>query len=72
MTFKSFINAATFGIGVLAMSTAHADITLRNSITGEVLDLSFAKKGGNTEVFKQFMQTGKNPYNGNEEAIKKR
>lgn len=71
MTFKYFINAATLGIGVLAMSTAHADITLRNSITGEVLDLSYAKKGGNTEVFKQFMQTGKNPYNGNEEAIKK-
>lgn len=71
MTFKSFINAATIGMAVLAVSVVQADITLRNSITGEVLDLSYAKKGGNTDVFKEFMKTGKNPYNGNEEAIKK-
>jgi cytochrome c-L len=52
-------------------ATAQAEITLRHAITGEVLDLSFAKKGGDTEAFKEFLKTGKNPYNGDEEAIKK-
>ena len=50
---------------------ALAEITFRNAITGETLDLSVAKSGGNTEVFNQFKETGKNPYNTNEEAIKK-
>lgn len=54
-----------------ATATAQAEITLRHAITGEVLDLSFAKKGGDTEAFKEFLKTGKNPYNGDEEAIKK-
>ncbi|MBU2569953.1 MAG: cytochrome c(L), periplasmic [Gammaproteobacteria bacterium] len=53
----------------LISTAAHAEITLRNAITGEQLDMSFAKKGGDTEAFKQFMQDGKNPYNGNEEVI---
>lgn len=53
----------------LASTTAQAEITLRNTITGEQLDMSFAKKGGDTEAFKEFMQTGKNPYNGNEEVV---
>ncbi len=71
MKFKTLISGSMLGIAVLAASSAQADITLRHALTGEVLDLSFAKKGGNSDVFKQFMQTGKNPYNGNEEAIKK-
>jgi cytochrome c-L len=71
MKFKTLISSAMWGIAVLAVPAAQADITLRHALTGEVLDLSYAKKGGNTDVFKQFMQTGKNPYNGNEEAIKK-
>ncbi|MDO9240513.1 MAG: cytochrome c(L), periplasmic, partial [Methylicorpusculum sp.] len=60
------------GIGMaLAMSgtLAHADITLRHALTGEALDLSFAKKGGDTEAFKEFLKTGKNPYNGNEKVV---
>jgi len=71
MKFKTLISSGLLGAAILAIPAAHADITLRHALTGEVLDLSFAKKGGNTDVFKQFMQTGKNPYNGNEEAIKK-
>lgn len=71
MKFNTLIRSAMLGLAVLAVPAAYADITLRHALTGEVLDLSFAKKGGNTEKFKQFMQTGKNPYNGDEEAIKK-
>jgi cytochrome c-L len=71
MKFKTLLNSAMLSLTVLAIPTAQADITLRNALTGETLDLSFAKKGGHTEKFKQFMQTGKNPYNGDQEAIKK-
>jgi cytochrome c-L len=71
MKFNTLISSGLLGAAIMAIPAAHADITLRHALTGEVLDLSFAKKGGNTDVFKQFMQTGKNPYNGNEEAIKK-
>jgi cytochrome c-L len=71
MKFNTLISSGLLGAAIMAIPAAHADITLRQALTGEVLDLSFAKKGGNTDVFKQFMQTGKNPYNGNEEAIKK-
>lgn len=56
---------------LIPASAVKADISLHNAITGEPLDTSFAKKGGNTEAFKQFMQTGKNPYNGDKEAIEK-
>lgn len=55
----------------LASTAAQAEITLRHAINGEQLDMSFAKKGGDTEAFKEFMQTGKNPYNGNEEVVAK-
>ncbi|WP_150047676.1 MULTISPECIES: cytochrome c(L), periplasmic [Methylomonas] len=71
MKSKNLLTGAVLGLSLAALSTAQADITLRHALTGETLDLSFAKKGGNTEQFKQFMQTGKNPYNGNAEAVKK-
>ncbi len=71
MKFKTIISSTVLGAAMLAIPAAHADITLRHALTGEALDLSFAKKGGQTEKFKQFMQTGKNPYNGDEEAVKK-
>lgn len=61
--------AGAFAMLALASTTAHAEITLRHAINGEQLDMSFAKKGGDTDAFKQFMQTGKNPYNGNEEVV---
>ncbi|MDT4331575.1 cytochrome c(L), periplasmic [Methylomonas sp. MED-D] len=71
MKYKTFLSGAAAMLAIAAVSTARADITLRHALTGETLDLSFAKKGGNTDKFKQFMQTGKNPYNGDAEAIKK-
>jgi cytochrome c-L len=67
----SYLTAAAFAALALASTGAQADITLHHAITGEVLDMSVAKPGGNTEIFKQFMQTGKNPYNGNKEAVEK-
>ncbi len=71
MKLKTFFNGVALTLSLAAISAAQADITLRHALTGETLDLSFAKKGGNTDKFKQFMQTGKNPYNGDAEAAKK-
>ncbi len=71
MKLKTLLNGAVLSMAVLGATSAQADITLRHALTGEALDLSFAKKGGNTDKFKQFMQTGKNPYNGDAEAAKK-
>ena len=63
---------AVSAISLALISTAAlAEITFRNAITCEPLDMSVAKSGGNEEVFKQFKETGKNPYNGDKEAIKK-
>lgn len=61
----------TMALLALLTPAAHADISLHHAITGEALDMSFAKKGGNTEVFKQFLQDGNNPYNGNKAAVEK-
>ncbi|MGZ5007743.1 MAG: cytochrome c(L), periplasmic [Methylobacter sp.] len=56
---------------VLISSAALAETTFRNAITGAPLDMSVAKSGGNEAVFNQFKESGKNPYNGNKEAIEK-
>ena len=71
MKLKTFLSGALLSVAAATVSTAQADITLRHALTGETLDLSFAKKGGNTDKFQTFMQTGKNPYNGDAEAVKK-
>jgi cytochrome c-L len=72
MKLTSLITSfALAGLLLASVQTAQADISLNNAITGEKLDLSFAKKGGNEDNFKQFLQTGKNPYNGNKEAVEK-
>lgn len=66
------LQAGAVALVVAAVATAAwADVTLRHAITGEVLDMSYAKAGGDTEAFKQFMRTGKNPYNGNKDAAEK-
>ncbi len=69
MKFKQLLGSALV-VSVLCSTTTYADITLRHALTGAELDLSFAKKGGDTEAFKEFMKTGKNPYNTDKEAIK--
>ena len=56
---------------VLLSTTALAELTFRNVISGELLDMSVAKSGGYAEAFKQFKETGKNPYNGDKAAIQK-
>lgn len=58
---------------VLGMQPAQAqDSTFRNTVTGEVLDFSFAlPEGRDTEGVKQFMATGVNPYNERKECLPK-
>ncbi|WP_340122535.1 cytochrome c(L), periplasmic [Methylobacter svalbardensis] len=70
MNRKKLLAVAAVSLTLIS-STAVAEITFRNTITGEPLDMSVAKSGGNETVFKQFKETGKNPYNGDKEAIQK-
>jgi cytochrome c-L len=69
MTFKKTVIASVLTTAFVA-TTAQADITLRHALLGSVLDMSFAKKGGDTDAFKEFMKEGRNPYNTDEAAIK--
>ncbi|CAI8745834.1 cytochrome c(L), periplasmic [Methylocaldum szegediense] len=63
---------AAFAVGAAFFSVAaYAEVTFRHAITGEVLDLNGGKAGGDTDAVKQFKETGKNPYNGDKEAIEK-
>lgn len=69
---KRRISLITLAVGaVIAATTAYADITFRHAVTGETLDFEYGKKGGDTEAFKQFKQTGKNAYNADKAAIDK-
>jgi cytochrome c-L len=56
-------------VGLLS-TTAIAEPTFRNAITGMPIDFSFGKKAEPTEAVKHFMSTGENNYNQNEEVIK--
>jgi len=48
------------------------DTVFRNTVTGEVLDFSYAMpEGRDTEGVKQFMATGVNPYNERKECLAK-
>jgi len=58
---------AIFGLAPMA----HAEITFRHAVTGETLEFEYGKPGGDTEAFKKFKQTGKNPYNGDQAIIEK-
>ncbi|WP_031432541.1 cytochrome c(L), periplasmic [Methylomarinum vadi] len=68
MKVKNILIAGTVATTIWA-AHAQAEITPRHALTGEVLDLSYAKKGGNTEAFRKFLETGKNPYNSDDAAI---
>lgn len=64
--------AAIAGIGAaLGLSTASAEITFRHAVTGETLTFEYGKAGGDTEAFKKFKETGKNPYNTDQTMIEK-
>ncbi|GLK74841.1 hypothetical protein GCM10008171_00930 [Methylopila jiangsuensis] len=57
---------AGFAAAALALGAAGAmaQIELHNTVTGEPLNLSDAgEEGQDTPAFKEFLQTGKNPYN---------
>ena len=71
---KTFVSNSTRAAVLCLITTAslpsYAVEEFRHTITGELLDLSLAK-GTDTEAVKQFKESGKNPYNGDLEAIKK-
>jgi cytochrome c-L len=69
---KTRATAAVLLASVLTVSlipVAQSQLMFRNTITGDVLDFSFGKKGEETEAVKHFMNTGENLYNTDEEAI---
>jgi cytochrome c-L len=66
------ILGALAGIGAaLTLTTASAEITFRHAVTGEALSFEYGKAGGDTEAFKKFKETGKNPYNTDKDMIDK-
>jgi len=69
MRFKIIVTSAVLATAMFG-SHVQADITLRHALLGSALDMSFAKKGGNTPAFKEFMKEGKTPYNTDKKAIK--
>ena len=55
--------AGVAGVMALTVLSAHAALTFRNTVTGEVLDLSLAlEEGRDTPAVKEFLETGTNPY----------
>lgn len=68
--YHPLIAAVAMALGlapVLAQSEA-----FRNTVTGEVLDFNYAlPEGRDTEGVKQFLATGKNPYNERKECMAK-
>ena len=65
-------SAAVITIGAaLIAAPASAEITFRHAVTGETLSFEYGKAGGDTDAFKRFKETGKNPYNGDTPAIEK-
>lgn len=65
-----FLGLSMLTVAGLTPTTADAQVTFRNGMTGEIIDFSFGKKGEETEAVKHFMQTAENLYNQDEEAIK--
>ena len=64
--------AAAVALLAIAAPAAHAEITLNNTVTGEPLNLADAPDDGKDVAgFKEFMQTGKNPYVGKQDCLAK-
>ncbi|HXW71164.1 MAG TPA: cytochrome c(L), periplasmic [Methylocella sp.] len=63
-TYRTFAAIFCLGAGFFALAAvADGPVELRNTVTGEVLDLSTAKQEGrDTPGVKQFLQTGVDPY----------
>jgi cytochrome c-L len=72
MRYGRYCTLAVAALVLAGIATfAGAAETFRNTLDGQVLDLSKAKVGENPDAVKQFEKTGKNPLNGNEEAVQK-
>ncbi len=71
MTRKPYVIAGlVVALGIVPVLAQ--DTTFRNTVTGEVLDFSYAMpEGKDTEGVKQFMATGANPYNERKECLAK-
>jgi cytochrome c-L len=62
LTRRLLTGAAVVLFPIVALAL---DEPFRNTVTGEVLDLTQTpKEGKDTPAVKEFMETGKNPYNG--------
>lgn len=78
MNYKTILPKKMRGIVLLTLSVlsvamipvAQSQLMFRNTVTGDVLDLSFGKKGEKTEAVEHFLNTGENHYNTDEDAIK--
>lgn len=78
MNYKTILPKKMRGVLLLTVSVlsvalipvAQSQLMFRNTVTGDVLDLSFGKKGEKTEAVEHFLNTGENHYNSDEEAIK--
>lgn len=56
---------------LFASPLVSAQVTLRNVVTGDLIDLSEAQEeGSDTEAVKQFLQTGRNIYNNDAACLK--
>lgn len=71
MIRRPLLIGASFCAALVTAGVAVAETTFRHAVTGETLDMSYAKKGGDTEAFRKFRETGKNPYNGDKQAVEK-
>jgi cytochrome c-L len=71
MTRKPYVIAGlVVALGIVPVLAQ--DTTFRNTVTGEVLDFSYAMpEGKDTEGVKQFLATGANPYNERKECLAK-
>lgn len=64
--------AASCLLFALGASAANAQISLNNTVTGEPLNLDDAPPDGKDVAgFKEFLQTGKNPYNAKPDCLAK-
>jgi len=75
MNKKKFLRSVSFGFFLTAISAAALTQTttldLRNTVTGQPLDLSDAlPEGRDTEGVKKFLATGHNPYNSDKSCLR--
>jgi len=68
---KGLLYCALFTL-IASASVASAQMTFRNVVSGEVIDLDQGREEErDTPAVKEFMQTGSNPYNENKDALVK-